>query len=284
MKFGVVLFTSDRGIQPAAAAAAAEGHGFASFYVPEHTHIPASRETAHPTTGDETLPDDRYMRTLDPWVALASAASVTSRIRLGTAVALPAEHDPIILAKTIASLDFLSGGRVVIGAGFGWNVEEMLDHGVPVKRRRTLMREYFEAMGELWTNDLASYEGEFVRFGPSWSWPKPVQQPRPLLLLGAGGTDKAFAWIARSGDGWITTPYESDVPAAIERLRQVWTGAGREGEPEVVVLLSSKMDDDLMASWEKGGVSEVAIGLPDKSEDEVLSYLERRAAWVERYG
>ncbi|MDT5005440.1 MAG: hypothetical protein QOJ24_2616, partial [Mycobacterium sp.] len=128
MDYGLVLFTSDRGINPAAAAKLADEHGFTTFYVPEHTHIPIKREAAHPTTGDESLPDDRYMRTLDPWVSLGAACAVTSRVRLSTAVALPVEHDPITLAKSIATLDHLSGGRVSLGVGFGWNTDELADH------------------------------------------------------------------------------------------------------------------------------------------------------------
>ena len=283
MRFGIVLFTSDRGIRPAVAARAAEDAGFHTFYVPEHTHIPANRATAHPTTGDATLPDDRYMRTLDPWVALSTAAAVTSRIRLGTAVALPAEHDPISLAKTIASLDFLSGGRVVLGAGFGWNVEEMADHGVPTNRRRTVLREYLEAMGALWSEDTASYEGEYVRFGASWAWPKPVQQPRVPLLLGARGTEANFKWIARSADGWITTPVEERITSSVELLRAVWADAGRDGEPEAVVL-HPKPDEALLAEWEAVGVTEVMIGLPDRPERDVLAFIERRAALVDGSG
>ncbi|HET6940289.1 MAG TPA: TIGR03619 family F420-dependent LLM class oxidoreductase, partial [Nocardioides sp.] len=166
MRNGVVLFSSDRGIRPADLAQAAEERGFDTFYVPEHTHIPVRRTAAHPGTGDESLPDDRYSRTLDPWVSLATAAQVTSRIRLSTAVALPVESDPISLAKTIATLDHLSGGRVTIGAGFGWNTDELEDHHVPADRRRTVLKEYVEAMRALWTQDEASYDGEFVRFGP----------------------------------------------------------------------------------------------------------------------
>ena len=145
MRHGIVLFTSDRGITPATAARAAEERGFDTFYVPEHTHIPVRRDALHPT-GGEQLPDDRYSRTLDPWVSLATAAAVTERIRLSTAVALPVESDPITLAKTIASLDHLSGGRVTVGAGFGWNTDELSDHGVPAGKRRTVLREYVEAM------------------------------------------------------------------------------------------------------------------------------------------
>src|SRR5262252_3087707 len=198
MRYGVVLFTSDRGITPAQAAQAAEAAGFDCFYVPEHTHIPVRRDAPHPRTGTAELPDDRYLRTLDPWVALATAAAVTSSIRLGTAVALPAEHDPISLAKTIASLDHLCGGRVTLGIGFGWNTDELADHGVPAGRRRTVLRECLEAMRALWSQDEASYHGEFVSFGASWAWPKPAQGARLPVLVGGGGTEKNFRWIARS--------------------------------------------------------------------------------------
>src|SRR5215467_12795123 len=175
VRHGVVLFTSDRGIAPARAARAAEGAGFDSFYVPEHTHIPVRRQAPHPRTGTRELPDDRYLRTLDPWVSLAMAAAVTSTISLGTAVALPAEHDPITLAKAIATLDYLSGGRVVLGAGFGWNTDELADHGVPAGKQRAVVREYLEAMQALWSDEEASYHGDFISFGASWAWPKPVQ-------------------------------------------------------------------------------------------------------------
>src|ERR1700760_2335426 len=207
MRVGIVLFTSDRGIAPAAAARAVEERGFDTFYVPEHTHIPVKRTAAHPGTGDETLPDDRYTRTLDPWVSLATAAAVTSRIGLATAASLPVESDPITLAKTIATLDHLSGGRAAVGAGFGWNTDELEDHHVPAAKRRTVLREYVEAMRALWTEDEAAYDGEFVQFGPSWAFPKPVQ-PHIPLVIGAGAGPKTFEWIAKNADGWMTTPRE----------------------------------------------------------------------------
>ena len=276
MRHGVVLFTSDRGITPARAARAAEAAGFDRFYVPEHTHIPVRRQAPHPGTGTQQLPDDRYMRTLDPWVALSTAAAVTSTIGLGTAVALPAEHDPIALAKTIASLDHLSGGRVVLGAGFGWNLDELADHGVPGGRRRTVLREYLEAMQALWSQDEASYHGEFVRFDGSWAWPKPVQQPRVPILVGAGGTEKAFGWIARSADGWLTTPGEADLDAKVALLTQAWRGAGRAGQPQVTVL-AGRPDVAALAHWGEIGVTDVAFGMPDRAEDEVVAYLGRLA-------
>jgi probable F420-dependent oxidoreductase len=275
MDFGLVLFTSDRGIKPAAAAKLAEDHGFHTFYVPEHTHIPVKREAAHPTTGDASLPDDRYMRTLDPWVSLGAASAVTARIRLATAVALPVEHDPITLAKSIASLDYLSGGRVSVGVGFGWNTDELSDHGVPPGRRRAMLREYLEAMRALWTQEEAAYDGEFVSFGPSWAWPKPVQ-PRIPVLVGAAGNEKNFAWIARSADGWITTPREEEIDGPVRLLHDMWAAAERDGAPQIVAL-DVKPVPERLAKWADLGVTEVLYGLPDRSEDEVRAYVERLA-------
>jgi probable F420-dependent oxidoreductase len=276
MRHGIVLFTSDRGITPAHAAQAAEAAGFDTFYVPEHTHIPVRRTAPHPGTGDETLPDDRYSRTLDPWVSLATAAAVTSRIRLATAVALPVESDPITLAKSIATLDHLSGGRVTIGAGFGWNTDELADHHVPAAERRAVLREYVEAMRALWTQEDASYDGKFVSFGPSWAYPKPTQGHVPIVI-GAGGGPKTFEWIARTADGWMTTPTETGLEGKAEKLRAAWTAAGREGQPLIHVLAVSKPTPELLASWTDAGVTDAIWGLPDKPADEVVAFLGRHA-------
>jgi probable F420-dependent oxidoreductase len=279
MRIGIVLFTSDRGITPAEAARAAEARGFHTFYVPEHTHIPVRRDAPHPGTGNESLPDDRYMRTLDPWVALAGAAAVTERIELATAVALPVEHDPITLAKTVASLDHLSGGRVTLGCGFGWNTDELSDHGVPPGKRRTVLREYVEAMRALWSQEEAAYDGDFVKFGPSWAWPKPVRGDVPVLV-GAGGTENTFAWIARSADGWITTPRDENIVDSVARLREAWAARDRTGEPRVVAL-DGKPDPEKLAVWAGGGVTDVVYGLPDRSVDEVHGYLDRLVVKME---
>ncbi|HTZ92387.1 MAG TPA: LLM class F420-dependent oxidoreductase [Streptosporangiaceae bacterium] len=277
MRYGVVLFTSDRGITPARAAQAAEAAGFDCFYVPEHTHIPVRRDALHPGTGSRELPDDRYRSTLDPWVSLAMAAASTTTIRLGTAVALPTEHDPISLAKTIATLDHLSGGRVRLGVGFGWNTDELADHGVPAGKRRTVLREYLEAMQALWAEPEASYHGQFVSFESSWAWPKPVQQPRVPVNLGAAGTETTFAWIARSADGWLTTPGEADLDAKVTVLHTRWRDAGRDGLPAVTVL-AGKPDPDTLAHWAEIGVTDVAFGMPDRPPPEVVGYLGRLAS------
>ena len=276
MRHGIVLFTSDRGITPADAARAAEENGFDTFYVPEHTHIPVKRNAAHPGTGNASLPDDRYMRTLDPWVSLATAASVTSTIRLSTAVALPVESDPITLAKTIATLDHLSGGRVTVGAGFGWNTDELADHNVPAGKRRTVLREYVEAMRALWTQEEASYSGDHVSFGAAWAWPKPVQAHVPLMI-GAGGGPKTFAWIAAHADGWMTTPREQEVTGKARALRDAWTGAGRPGRPEIAVLANARPSSEDLAAWDGAGVTEVIWGLPDKPAEEVVAFIGRHA-------
>jgi probable F420-dependent oxidoreductase len=282
MRLGIVLFTSDRGITPARAAKAAEDRGFETFWVPEHTHIPVRRTAPHPGTADGALPDDRYLHTLDPWVALAGAAALTTRIELGTAVSLPVEHDPITLAKTVASLDHLSGGRVVLGAGFGWNTDELADHNVPAGRRRTVLREYLDAMRALWSQEEAEFDGEFVSFGPSWAWPKPVRRTVPVLI-GAGGTDKTFAWISQHADGWITTPRDDDVVGSVARLHECWSAAGRSASPRVVAL-EGRPDAERLQRWADGGVTDVALGLPDRTPEEVEAYLDRLRARLDAMG
>jgi probable F420-dependent oxidoreductase len=276
MRHGIVLFTCDRGITPAQAAKAAEERGFDTFYVPEHTHIPVKREAPHPRTGGATLPDDRYKRTLDPWVSLATAAAVTSRIRLSTAAALPVESDPITLAKTIATLDHLSGGRVTVGAGFGWNTDELADHGVLAGERRTVLREYVEAMRALWTQDEAAYDGQFVKFGPCWAFPKPVQAHVPVII-GAGGGPKTFEWIARNADGWMTTPNDRDIAGQAAALRQAWAAAGRPGTPDIRVLIATRPSSDELAAWAAAGAAEFIWGLPDASAEAAGAYLDRLA-------
>lgn len=279
MRHGIVQFTCDRGITPAEAARAAEDRGFDTFYVPEHTHIPVRRAAPHPRTGGAALPDDRYLRTLDPWVSLATAAAVTTRIGLGTAVALPAESDPITLAKAIATLDHLSGGRVTVGAGFGWNTDELADHGVPAGQRRAVLAEYLAAMRALWTQPEAAYDGEFVSFGPCWAFPKPVQAHLPLII-GAGGGERTFGWIARHADGWLTTPGEQHIGAKAAALRQAWAAAGRAGAPDIRVLVSSKPSAGDVAGWAGAGVTECLWGLPDGPAGPAGAYLDRLAGRV----
>lgn len=274
MRNGLVLFTSDRGILPADLAKAAEERGFDTFYVPEHTHIPVKREALHPTGGAE-LPDDRYMRTLDPWVTLGTCAAVTSRIGLSTAVALPVESDPITLAKTLATLDHLSGGRVSLGVGFGWNTDELTDHHVPAAKRRTVLREYLEAMRALWTQEEATYDGEFVSFGPSWAYPKPPQGRIPVIV-GAELGPQTARWIARNADGWMSTPRSDGTGDKVKQLQVEWEAAGREGKPEIRILVAKRPTPEDFAEW--AVADELIWGVPDAEPDVVLPYLDKLAA------
>jgi probable F420-dependent oxidoreductase len=236
MQLGLTMFTTDQTMSIVDLARAAEERGFASLYIPEHTHIPTSRRTP-PPTGEAVLAEE-YKRTLDPFVALAAAAAVTSRIRLGTAISLVAQHDPIVLAKAVATLDLISGGRLVLGIGYGWNREEMAQHGVDFRRRRELVREKMLAMERLWSDEVASFDGALVRVEPSWSWPKPLQRPRPRVLIGGAAGPTLFAHIAEYADGWIPIG-GAGVGAALPSLRQAMRGAGRDPAALAVVLVGS---------------------------------------------
>jgi probable F420-dependent oxidoreductase len=209
-------------------------------------------------------------------VSLATCAAVTERIGLSTAVCLPVESDPITLAKTIATLDHLSGGRVTIGAGFGWNTDELTDHHVSAAKRRTVLKEYLEAMRALWTEEEASYDGEFVTFGPSWAYPKPPQGRVPVII-GAGAGPRTFEWIARNADGWMTTPTSTDVAGSADALRKAWADAGREGQPDVRILVAKRPTPEDLADWSASGASELIWGVPDADKDKVLGYLDKMA-------
>ena len=184
MDLGLTCFVTDRSITPTALARAAEERGFSSVWLPEHTHIPVSRATPAPM--GEPLPQE-YRRTVDPFVAMATMTAVTERIRFGTGICLVAQRDPVITAKEVATLDHLSGGRFTFGIGFGWNVEELADHGVAFKERREVGRERVLAMRRLWEDEEAEFSGQEVNLSRSWAWPKPVQRPLPVVIGGAGG-------------------------------------------------------------------------------------------------
>ena len=258
MRFSVSLFATDRTVDPVTAAVAAEERGFHAFYVPEHTHIPVSRTTPHPLTGDVLA--DEYRRTLDPWVVLAAMSTATSRIRLGTSVALVAEHHPITLAKEIATVDHLSKGRVVLGAGYGWNLEELADHGVEPKDRRAVVREHLLAMQALWTSDEASFDGEHVHFGPTWSWPKPTQPRLPVLIGGAAGP-RTFAQIAELADGWM--PHGgAGLSRSLPLLRATWEDAGRDPAALQVVIVGVVPDPGKLEYYRGQGATEIVLGCP----------------------
>ena len=277
MKIGVVIHLTDLCMSPVELAKEVEARGFYSLYVPEHTHIPTSRRTPAPT-GEEVLAEE-YLRSLDPCVALAAAAAVTSRIRLGTGVALVAQHDPITFAKEIATLDFLSGGRLVLGIGYGWNAEEMKNHGIDVKRRRAIVREKMLAMQELWSNEVASYRGEFVRFEPSWQWPKPVQQPRPRVLIGGGAGPRLFAHIAEYADGWMPIG-GTGVRTALPELRRAFEARDRDPQALHVVPMGVLPDRAKLDHYASIGVTEAVLRLPPLPRDAVLPVLDEYAQYL----
>jgi probable F420-dependent oxidoreductase len=280
VRIGITIFATDRTIGPAELAAAAEARGFASLYVPEHTHIPTSRITP-PPSGDDVLADE-YSRTLDPLVALTAAATVTDHLVVGTGVALVAQHDPIAYAKAWATLDSLSGGRAVLGVGFGWNVEEMADHGVVAATRREQVAEHVEAMRRLWSDEEASYDGEFVRFSPSWSWPKPHGGRCIPVLIGGGAGPKLLSHVAAWADGWMPIG-SSGLSDAIPRLHDAWADAGRTGAPSVVPFGVVPTAGKLERIAELG-CDEVVVRVPSAGATEVLAALDELVWVVEQFG
>lgn len=274
MRLSVTIFATDRTVRPDVLARDVEERGLYALYLPEHTHIPTSRLTP-PPTGDAELPEE-YRRTLDPWVALAMAAAVTTTIRLGTGVALVAQHDPIVLAKQVATLDHLSGGRVVLGAGFGWNREEAADHGVEWARRRDVAREHILAMRRLWADDEAAFGGSFVTVQPSWAWPKPVHRRVPVLL-GGGAGPTLFRHIAEYADGWMPIG-GAGLSTAIPALEEAWSAAGRDRRDLEVVTFGTLPDPGKLEHYRTLGVTEVVARLPGADRDGVLPVLDRYAA------
>jgi len=275
MKIGVTLHATDMTMCPVEAAREAEARGFHSFYLPEHTHIPTSRRTPAPT-GEEVLPEE-YKRSFDPYIALAAASSVTERILLGTGIGLVAQHDPITFAKELASLDRLSDGRLVLGIGYGWNHEEMENHGIDVKRRRALVRETMLAMQALWSEEVASFQGEFVSFEASWQFPKPIQQPRPRVLMGGAPGPTLFAHIAEYADGWIPIG-GAGVRQAMVALREACEARGRDFQEIQVVPFGVLPDPGKLEYYESIGVGELVLRLPTAGRDGVMPVLDEFAA------
>ncbi len=271
MNIGITMFATDLTIGPVELAREAELRGFHSLYVPEHTHIPTSRLTP-PPTGDAELAEE-YKRTLDPFVALAAAAAVTTRIRLGTAVCLVAQRDPIVLAKEVATLDLVSGGRAVLGIGFGWNREEMASHGVDFRRRRGLVREKMLAIERLWADETASFAGDLVHLESTWSWPKPLQRPRPPVLVGGAAGPVLFSHIAEYADGWMPIG-GAGVGAALPDLRHAMEGAGRNPADLQVVLIGTTPDAGKLRYYAGLGITEVALRVPSAPRDTVLPVLD----------
>jgi probable F420-dependent oxidoreductase len=275
MKIGIAMFPTDYAIRPDEIARALEERGFESFWVPEHTHIPISRRSPWP--GGPNLPRE-YWHTYDPFVALATAAVVTTRLRLGTGICLVIERDPITTAKEVASLDRLSGGRFLFGIGGGWNAEEMEHHGTAFKKRWRVLRERVLAMKEIWTREEAEFHGEFVNFDKMWAYPKPVQQPHPPILMGGDGPT-TFDRIAEFGDGWMPIGRPGHSPAEkMGMLRARVEQAGRDPKSVSVSMFGVKPDRATMDTFAAAGVERSIILIPALEREKALPLLDTHAA------
>jgi probable F420-dependent oxidoreductase len=270
MRFGIATFITDEGIRPDVLGRALEERGFSSLFIAEHSHIPVRRESPYPGGGE--LPR-KYYRTLDPFVALTAAAVVTSRLVLGTGIALLPQRDVIHTAKQVVSLDLVSGGRVAFGVGVGWNREEMRNHGTDPATRGALMDEQLAALTQIWTAEQAEYHGEHVDFDPIHLWPKPVQKPHPPIYIG-GESPAALRRLVTYGDGWL--PRMHTPAAEIRRVRDLLAEQGRD---EVgFTVFGADTDEERLAGFAEAGVEEVTLTLETLPEDDTLRALDALAA------
>ncbi len=270
MQFGVCTFPTDYSMRFPDLAVAAEERGFESIWVAEHSHIPASRKSPYPAGGD--LPK-MYYDTLDPFTALAAAASVTRTIKLATGICLVIQRDPIHTAKEVASVDQLSDGRFLFGVGGGWNQDEMENHGTRFDKRFAILREKIEAMKAIWSEKEASYHGEFVNFDPIFAWPKPVQKPHPPIHVGGafpGGAKRAIKY----GDGWIPVGDPEGALARMPEVRKMAEEAGRDPAEIEVSIYYCPPSLDLLNRLRDGGVARAIFGVPSEPRDKVLPILD----------
>jgi probable F420-dependent oxidoreductase len=279
MNFGVAIFPTEDAQDPAELARMAEDRGFESLFFPEHTHIPASRDTPYPAGGE--LPPE-YSRMYDPFIALTAAAGATSRLLVGTGICLIIERDPIVTAKEVASVDRLSGGRFLFGVGAGWNVEEMRNHGTDAAGRFGLMRERVEAMKAIWSEDEASYSGKLVRFERIWSWPKPAQKPHPPILVGGNGPN-VFKRVVAFGDEWMPNRIgkDEDMFTRFDELRRAAADAGRGPIP--ITQAGLMRDPARIEAFARAGVHRGLFWLPPRGRADVEQAMDRYAAAAEAY-
>jgi probable F420-dependent oxidoreductase len=274
MEIGAFIFPTDYSIRIDELARALEERGFESLFVTEHTHIPASRRTPWPGGGE--LPKE-YSHTLDPFVGLTAAASVTSRLRVGTGICLVIEHDPIVLAKVVASLDLLSNGRVLFGVGAGWNAEEMEHHGTAFPTRFRVMRERVLAMKAIWTQEEAEFHGDFVHFDRIWSYPKPVQRPHPPVLLGGEGRH-TLRRVVEFCDGWFPRG-RAGVDVVLAQLQDLRAArAGRDPKTISVSVFGGKPDPAALDRYREAGIDRYVLPLPSEGRERVLPILDQHAA------
>jgi probable F420-dependent oxidoreductase len=267
MDSGVGYFATEYGMDPAALAQLVEERGHRSLLFPEHTHIPASRESPYPGGGE--LPR-KYSHTYDLFVTLAAAATATSSLRVGSGICLVIERDPIITAKEVASVDHLSGGRFEFGVGAGWNREEMANHGTDPRRRMAIMAERIKAMKAIWTEDEASFDGEHVSFERIWSWPKPAQRPHPPILVGGNGPT-VLDRVLDFGDIWMPNHGGGDV---IERIGELRRRADEAGRHIPVHVMGAPADAAVLERYQEAGVERVSFWIPSARDAVVEPFLD----------
>lgn len=278
MHVGVYIFATDYAIRIDELAREAEQRGFESLFLPEHTHIPTSRRTPWP---HGKLPPE-YRHTHDPFVALATAAAATRTLKIGTGICLVTERDPIITAKQVASLDFLSNGRFLFGIGAGWNAEEMANHGTPFESRFRLLRERALAMKEIWTQDEAEFHGEFVNFDPIWSYPKPVQKPHPPVLLG-GESGYTRERVVEFCDGWFPRAGgDVDILGNLADLRARAVRAGRDMKTISISVFGTSPDAATLERYAAAGVTRALLRLPPEGRETVLPLLDQYASLMSK--
>lgn len=270
---GVFIFPTDYSIQPVELARAIEERDLDSLFVCEHTHIPANRVSPWPGGGE--LPKE-YWHTHDPFVALAAAAAVTTRIKLGTGVCLVVERDPIQLAKEVASLDMISNGRVILGIGAGWNAEEMANHGVEFATRWKVIREKVKAMREIWTKDEPEYHGDYVNFDRLWSYPKPVQAGGPRVWLGAQ-SNWAYPRVVDYCDGWMPIGFMQGLEEGLGKLRRECEKSGKDFGTLDKAVFAAPADEAGSGALIKSGFNHLLYPLPSESRDKVLPLLDKYA-------
>ena len=273
MHFGGAMFFTDYSMTSVALARALEERGFESVWAPEHSHIPATRKTPFPGGGD--LPK-KYYDAMDPFVTLAAAGAVTTKIKLGTGVLLVQQRDTIQTAKLVASIDQVSGGRFLFGVGGGWNQDEMENHGTVYASRFKRMRESVEAMKEIWTKTKAEYHGEFVNFDPMMAWPKPVQKPHPPIIVG-GAWPHAARRVIRYGDGWIPLVARNDLPGIIPEFHKMVREAGRDPASIELTAWGAPEDADAIKRFRDLGISRVVTTFRPESADKVMPVMDRWA-------
>ncbi len=272
MLVGAFYFPTDYGMDIRELAAALEARGFDSLFVCEHTHIPVSRRTPFPSGGE--LPK-RYVHTHDPFVALSFAAMATRRLKLGTGICLVPQRDPIVTAKSVASLDQLSDGRFIFAMGGGWNVEEMENHGTRAETRFGVLRERALAMKALWTEEEAEFHGRYVNFDRVWLYPKPKQKPHPPLFLG-GESDHTLKRVAEFCDGWFPRVRGGWEPkSAVARLRKAAEAAGRDPRTLSITVFGAPAEEGALAPYREAGIERVLFMVPDASRDEILRTLDK---------